>query len=104
MHLKRIAITLTGMFLAACMYAQTDRKFFLAYDAGFMTTLDNRAYDLTDLDNSFEGFQFSLKATDFYYESKLLDKLSLRFQVNCHFNGGFAGWQQIVELKYKFGN
>lgn len=104
MHLKRIAITLTGMFLAACMYAQTDSKFFLAYDAGFMTTLDNRAYDLTNLDNSqtvfaaglggsfsrgkvggyysqllfsdlniindnsLEGFQFSLKATDFYYE------------------------------------
>lgn len=360
MYFKRIAITLTGMFLAACMYAQTDSKFFLAYDAGFMTTLDNRAYELTDLDNSqtvfaaglgggvgaglrignsshrlmagvsalfpfggeikarpliwyqlntnlgnsqlqvlggsfsrgkvggyysqllfsdlniindnsFEGFQFSLKATDFYYEfgidrkgqkrssspmtreqitfysaghhypihgqplklgyagyvhflgnsfemkaddavndvifypyaeydfgsrvnvqralarlgyyqsfqsdrsegnrllapakgqvylelrnwnvgfindflfggdlmpfydklgsdyfgdplmarnaggkkfalydkvsvyyePKLLDKLSLRFQVNCHFNGGFAGWQQIVELKYKFGN
>ena len=39
-----------------------------------------------------------------YYEPKLLDKLLLRFRIDCHFNGGFAGWQQIIELKYKFGN
>ena len=40
-----------------------------------------------------------------YWEPRLLDKLILRLQVNCHFNdAGFAGWQQIISLCFNFGN
>ena len=35
-----------------------------------------------------------------YYEPHISDFLDIRLAVNVHFNGGFAGWQQMLSLKF----
>jgi len=73
---------------------------------------DGKVYDQTTLYSgdpimarNANGKEFALyDKVGIYYEPKILEGLYLRLQINCHFNDGFAGWQQIIELKYKFGN